>query len=176
MMEYWHGRLKNENLKAAWKSAEALQEKAKNRLEDVQWPCSMCKKELDSTHYGVSPKFDKRFLHDYWRRIMAPGEWRMCMNCKAELRGGAEKYDTYECRACHRDLLEDHFSAERLEIWKKTSTTSKYYVCSAHRTGKPNGGKRRLTNISTLAAAVKRRFHGVPTVRAGSLRRRQLFA
>ena len=44
----------------------------------------------------------------------------MCMNCKAELRGakGAEKYDTYECRACHRELLEDHFSAERLEVWR----------------------------------------------------------
>ena len=116
MLEYWHGRLTNENLKAAWKSAEASQEKAKNRLEDVQWPCSICKKELDSTHYGVSPKADSRFLSDYWRRIMLPGEWRMCMNCKAELRE-FQKSATYECRACHRDLPKDQFSAERLEIW-----------------------------------------------------------
>ena len=48
---------------------------------------------------------------------MLPGEWRMCMTCKAELRCG--KYDTYECRACHRELSEDHFNAERLETWRK---------------------------------------------------------
>jgi len=116
MMEYWHGRLAHADLKAAWKSAEAAQEQSKCRLEDVQWPCSVCRNELDCSHYGVSPKFDKRFLQDYWRRIMLPGEWRMCMTCKAELRCG--KYDTYECRACHRDLPEDHFSAERLETWR----------------------------------------------------------
>jgi len=117
MMEYWHGRLADADLKAAWKSAEASQEKSKNRLEDVQWPCSVCRNELDCSHYGVSPKFDRHFLDHYWRRIMLPGEWRMCMTCKAELRRG--KYDTYECRACHRDLPEDHFSAERLETWRR---------------------------------------------------------
>ncbi len=37
------------------------------------------------------------------------------MNCKGKLRGG--KYTEYECRACHRELPEDHFSAERLERW-----------------------------------------------------------
>ena len=122
MMEYWHGRLADDNLKAAWKSAEASQEKAKNRLEDVQWPCSMCKKELDSTHYGVSPKSDKRFLDNYWKRIMLPGEWRMCMNCKAEHRGGKfEKSDTYECRICHQDLPLERFHAERLQIWRQHS-------------------------------------------------------
>ena len=118
MMDFWHGRLAAEDLKAAWKSAEAAQDKAKNGLEDVHWPCCICKKDLPPLHYGVCPKTDDRgrFPEHYWRRIMVPGEWRMCMNCKAQLRCG--KYSEYECRACHRELPEDHFSAERLAIWR----------------------------------------------------------
>ena len=46
MMEFWHGRLAAADVEAAWKSAEVSQAKAKHRLEDVLWPCSICKKEL----------------------------------------------------------------------------------------------------------------------------------
>merc|ERR1711904_52573 len=81
MMEYWHGRLADSNLKTAWQEAEAAQDKTKTRLEDIHWPCSVCQNDLDSSHYGVSPKLDSHFRSDYWRRIMVPGEWRMCMNC-----------------------------------------------------------------------------------------------
>ena len=35
----------------------------------------------------------------------------MQMDCKPELRW-------YKCRACHRKLTEDHFSAERLATWR----------------------------------------------------------
>ena len=59
-----------------------------------------------------------RFLSDYWKRIMLPGEWRICLNCKGKLRGarGAreeQKYEEYECRACHEELPEDRFDAEK---------------------------------------------------------------
>ena len=117
MMEYWHGRLSDENLQTAWKSAETEQEKGKYRLEDVRWPCSMCNVELDSTHYGVSLK-EGLHLTKYWNRILAPGEWRLCMNCKGELRNRS-KNDYYECKACHLDLPPTSFCAERLDTWRK---------------------------------------------------------
>ena len=133
MMNFWHGRLAAKDLKAAWQSAEAAQNKTKNGLEDVHWPCCVCKKELPPSHYGinpkthgVNPKIDSRLSSDYWRRIMVPGEWRMCMNCKAELRGdmGGKyrenecRYSEHECRACHRVLPESDFNAERLAMWR----------------------------------------------------------
>ena len=120
MMEFWHGRLAAKDVQAAWKSAEAAQELTHKRLEDVLWPCSICKKELGFSHYGVSPKGDKRFLNDYWRRVMLPGEWRICLNCKGTLRGACGgKFTTYECKACHEELSEEHFDVERLKIWLK---------------------------------------------------------
>jgi hypothetical protein len=117
MMEFWHGRLAAEDVKAAWKSAETSQGKAKNRLEDILWPCSMCKKDLESSCYGVAQKRDHRFLAHYWQRIMVPGEWRVCMNCKGTLRGAA--FTDYECRACHQELPVDRFDAERLKTWRQ---------------------------------------------------------
>ena len=46
MMKFWHGRLAAKDLKAAWESAEAVQNKTKNGLGDVHWPCCVCKKDL----------------------------------------------------------------------------------------------------------------------------------
>ena len=86
MMEFWRGKLAAEDVEAAWKTAQASQAKAQNRLEDVAWPCSICKEELDHSHYGVGARSDFRFLDHYWKRIMVPGEWRICMNCKGTLR------------------------------------------------------------------------------------------
>ena len=121
IMEYWHGRISNDDLRSAWKNAELSKEKAKNRLEDIQWPCSICRNELDPAQYGVSSKNDRQYSSHYWNRVIAPGEWRICMNCKGQLRGEKknEGNDSYECRACHRDLPEKNFSTERLETWKK---------------------------------------------------------
>jgi hypothetical protein len=120
MMEFWHGRLAAKDVQAAWKSAEAAQELTNKRLEDVLWPCGICKKELGFSHYGVSPKGDKRFLNDYWRRVMLPGEWRVCMQCKGTLRMQCnETCTTYECKACHEERSEEHFDVERLKLWLK---------------------------------------------------------
>ena len=95
MMEFWHGRLAAEGVEAAWKTAEASHSKAKYRLEDIAWPCGICKEELLSSHYGVAPKMNQNCLAQYWERIMVPGEWRICMKCKGSLRGPA-KHTTYE--------------------------------------------------------------------------------
>jgi len=123
MMEFWHGRLAAEDVEAAWKTAEALQAKAKHRLEDILWPCSICRKEVEYAHYGVADKKDHRFLTHYWKRIMLPGEWRMCLNCKGKLRGeqlaSNRKNAEYECKVCHEELPEDRFDAERLKTWRK---------------------------------------------------------
>ena len=62
MMEFWRGKLPKENVEAAWKTAEASLAKAKNRLEDVAWPCSICKEALHHSHYGVGARSDFRFL------------------------------------------------------------------------------------------------------------------
>ena len=60
---------------------------------------------------------------------MVPGEWRICMNCKGTLRGlQGGKYTEYECRACHEELPEHRFDAERLHTWV-TSRHHEQIVC-----------------------------------------------
>ena len=66
MMDFWHGRLAAEDLKAAWESAEKAEDKSKNGLEDVHWPCCMCKKDLPPADYGVAPKTQHEFTKHYW--------------------------------------------------------------------------------------------------------------
>ena len=118
MMEFWHGRLAAEGVEAAWKTAEASHSSAKYHLEDIAWPCGICKEELLPSHYGVTTKTDHRSLDQYWERIMVPGEWHICMKCKCTLRGVA-KHTAYEYRACHQELPEESFNAERLAIWRE---------------------------------------------------------
>ena len=49
---------------------------------------------------------------------MLPGEWRRCMTCKGKLHGAlGGKCEEYECRACHQELPEDRFDAEKLKMW-----------------------------------------------------------
>ena len=62
IMEFWRGRLSGANLEDTWKTAVDSQAKAKNRLEDIVWPCSICKQELDSSKYGVLPKTNHGFF------------------------------------------------------------------------------------------------------------------
>ena len=43
IMEFWRGHLAAEDVQDAWKTAESSQTKAKVRLEEVLWPCCICK-------------------------------------------------------------------------------------------------------------------------------------
>ena len=69
------------------------------KLKDfpLPWACGKCAKTFDYNGFLVEDKnVEEEWYTAYWKKIIAPGDKRLCMQCTGE--GGEE---THECPLCN---------------------------------------------------------------------------
>ena len=114
------------------------------------WPCATCEKERPGKAYGVTTDKTHRFKEHCRTRLLEPGEWRQCVDCKdACRRASISAVSTRPVRAvlvctgpCGKEVPESGFDPELLAMWRRRRKLGTEATCMAcHRLRRGKFGK-----------------------------------
>ena len=137
LMEDWRGNLETSELEKAWADAESAAEKQSTRLNDLLWPCCICRQDLPHSAYGfhgdaigrASASLPVTLITQLQKQLRSHGEWRQCRECATSLKAARQTRTVIECTICKEEKPGDQFDAQKLAAWTKQRNLTHTAVC-----------------------------------------------